>query len=465
MATTSLWEIRSRLDHVLDYIANVEKTTNPTFAALEDVIEYAGADWKTEQKFFVTGINCNPETAHEKMKNSLQRNTKKSNILAYHGYQSFASGEVSAEQAHAIGVQLAEELWGERFDVLVSTHLNTDCYHNHFVVCAVSFVDGKRYNYDKAERRHMVAVSDRLCNENELSVITPSETAAKRSYTEWKAEQEGKPTKRSLLRGDIDYAISQSNTPKQFVAQMNKLGYAFDFNRKYPTVKGIHAQRAFRLHRLGEGYTPEDIWQRIAAQEPVIAAPMIERKMRKYRCKKNPKTAKRITGFRALYYRYCYLLGVFPKNKASNKRIHYMLHDDLIKLDRITAQTTMLWANKIDTEDELKQHMEQLVEERKRLGKKRVRLRKQLDKTQDPQAQKVLEEQIDEMTALLRPVCKEVAGCKEILARSKQVAQTIRMVEQDERLRYQSKDEQGGTPDEPRLRRSGTDGPHEFERR
>ena len=124
MATTKLWKFKSRLDILIDYAINGEKTEN---------------------KLFVSGINCMPDTAFYEMKNVKKQFFKTGGIECFHGYQSFATGEVTPEQAHEIGVKLAEELWGDKFQVVVSTHLNTDNIHNHFVLNSVSFKDGKRF--------------------------------------------------------------------------------------------------------------------------------------------------------------------------------------------------------------------------------------------------------------------------------------------------------------------------------
>ncbi len=146
MAVTKIWAVRSRLDHLISYVSNTGKTENPGYGDLRAVLDYAEDDTKTEQKYFVSGINCQPETAYAAMSASLRMSSKAVRVLAYHGYQSFAGGEVSAEAAHEIGVKLAQELWGEKFQVVVATHLNTGKFHNHFVLCSTSYIDGRRYN-------------------------------------------------------------------------------------------------------------------------------------------------------------------------------------------------------------------------------------------------------------------------------------------------------------------------------
>lgn len=155
IATTGIWKIEKRLDNVIDYTTNIEKTINSdydkdSYYDLHNVIDYVEADYKTEKQFYVSGVNCNPKTALEEMTITKEQYGKAGGILGFHAFQSFAEREVTPEQCHAIGVRLAEEMWGDRFEVVVSTHLNTNHYHNHFVINSVSFKDGKRY-YDKRE--------------------------------------------------------------------------------------------------------------------------------------------------------------------------------------------------------------------------------------------------------------------------------------------------------------------------
>ena len=155
IATTGIWKIEKRLDNVIDYTTNIEKTINSDYGKdsyydLHNVIDYVEADYKTEKQFYVSGVNCNPKTALEEMTITKEQYGKAGGILGFHAFQSFAEREVTPEQCHAIGVRLAEEMWGDRFEVVVSTHLNTNHYHNHFVINSVSFKDGKRY-YDKRE--------------------------------------------------------------------------------------------------------------------------------------------------------------------------------------------------------------------------------------------------------------------------------------------------------------------------
>lgn len=167
MAVTKLWKIKGSIASPIRYIKNTDKTKNPNFSqndlqGLRDVMNYATNDFKTEKQYYVSGINVSSDLAREQMIMTKKRFGKEDGIVAYHGYQSFKAGEVSPDVAHEIGVKLAKELWGDNLEVVVATHLNTNCVHNYFVMNSVSFKDGKKFNHDKAAYRKMREVSDKL---------------------------------------------------------------------------------------------------------------------------------------------------------------------------------------------------------------------------------------------------------------------------------------------------------------
>ena len=341
MAVCEIWDVRGRLDHPIDYAENPEKTANPKYTeadlqAMVDVMEYAANKNKTEQRFFVTGVNCDPTTARDEMMITKAGWNDTSEIVCYHGFQSFKHGEVTPEQAHEVGVKLAERMWGNRFQVIVATHLNTDCLHNHFVVNSVSFADGMHYHDNKANLRLLRQRSDELCREYALSVIEhPS--GKKKPYALYQAEKQGRPTRDNVARQAVDEAISKSFTLKDFDRQLAEMGYRinFDPNRKYWTIIGKGWQRPKRLYKLGEEYTNDRIMERIrensyAVKFQSFSEPQPQIKV--YRVKGSLKNAKKIGGLRGLYLHYCYKLGILPKGRKQNyARLHYLLKDDLMQ--------------------------------------------------------------------------------------------------------------------------------------
>ncbi len=196
MATTAIWSVKGDLGRVVNYAANPDKTTfeQEDLWGLHDVLGYATQDYKTEKQRFVSGVNCIPEIARDQMTLVKRQLGKEGGIAAFHGYQSFAPGEVTPEQAHKIGVELARRLWGDRFQVVVATHLDRAHIHSHFVLNDLSFVDGKKFNDCKATYALMRRASDELCREHGLSVIEAPEQGRTMSYDAWEAERKGKPT-------------------------------------------------------------------------------------------------------------------------------------------------------------------------------------------------------------------------------------------------------------------------------
>ncbi len=333
MATTSIWRVNGWLGKVLIYIENPDKTENPDFfekqdmdgkeaQGLSDVIEYAVQQQKTGKtvesegetvmRQFVSGVNCSPSTARDEMIAVKKRFGKEDGTVAYHGYQSFAPGEATPELAHEIGLALAKKLWGEKYQVLVATHLDRENHlHNHFVVNTVSFVDGIKYHRTEQDYFDMQRESDRLCREYGLSVIENPQRGKSKHYGEWRAEQEGRPTYLSLIKADVDTAIRQSMTERQFFYHLRQMGYDVKVGKDI-TVRPPNYPRGRKLMRnFGEDYSMENIRRRILAQR----RPQREHRPEPFRCRLHGdlKQAKKVTGFRALYFHYCYLLGVFPQ--------------------------------------------------------------------------------------------------------------------------------------------------------
>lgn len=155
MATTSLWRVKGQISKVVNYAVDASKTEQSE--DLRQVIGYAMQQSKTAEdtavlRQFVTGINCHTSTAVAEMTAVKKRFGKEDGTIAYHGYQSFALGEATPELVHEIGVKLARQLWGERYQVVVATHLDkANHLHSHFVLNTVSFVDGKKFHRSPAE--------------------------------------------------------------------------------------------------------------------------------------------------------------------------------------------------------------------------------------------------------------------------------------------------------------------------
>ena len=245
MATTKIWDIKGRVDSLINYAANPEKTdgnkyTEKQIQALHDVMDYASDDYKTERSLYVSGVNTTPDTAKRKMHQTKLRYGKTDGIVAFHAIQSFKPGEVTPEIAHEIGKRLAKEMWGDRFEVVIATHLNKEHLHNHFVINSVSFADGKKYYDNTANYNKMKQISDRLCEEYNLSVIRNPKSKGKH-YAEWMAEKNGYPTIRGQIRDEIDGIIEGSYTTQSFWRELKRRGYEVKNTGKYIAVKPTYS--------------------------------------------------------------------------------------------------------------------------------------------------------------------------------------------------------------------------------
>lgn len=357
MATTKIWAVRGKLGQVVSYVENPDKTAaSPAdMQGLRDVMDYATKDGKTQRQCYVRGVNCTPAIAREEMQLAKKRFGKEGGIVAFHAYQSFAPGEVAPAAAHRIGLELAHELWGDRFQVVVATHLDKAHLHSHFVVNSVSFKDGGKFNDCLAFYDRMRRVSDRLCREHRLSVIENPQTGKRRSYDAWQADSGGGPSYHNLLRADIDALVPTSPTMKYFVAAMERRGYTFKYG-KYVAIRPPGKERFTRLKTLGADYEYETIAARIRARgldNLELPPRRPEPTRRHYRFCGVLHGKKKITGLRALYLHYCYLLRVIPKKRQANGRMHFLLREDLRKLDEILAQAKLLHTYHIDTREQL----------------------------------------------------------------------------------------------------------------
>lgn len=360
MAYTSLIPVR-HLDRAISYVRDKNKITKP--GSLEEAVDYALNRDKTEAVCFETGLSCLCETAFTDMKENVQRWHKTGGVQGYHLVQSFAEGEVTPELAHQIGVELADQLLGGRYQAVVTTHLNTRHIHNHIVWCAVALDNGRKYHSNaKSYYTEVRARSDALCRQYGLSVIeTERSQQSSQAYAEWQAGQTGQPTWRSIIRQDVDDAIARSLTWRQFVQAMEQKGYTMQFNRKYPILQPPDKTRPVRFKTLGKRYTPEAIRNRIlyprwryptAQQEPVIWHGCLHGAHRK---------ARKLTGLWALYYRYLYELGALPRKPH---RPSYAVRQDIRNLDKRIRQMEFLSRHEIDTLDQLdayRQAQEQAV--------------------------------------------------------------------------------------------------------
>ena len=248
MAVTKIKAIRGTLSKAIAYILNPEKT---------------------DEKLLVSSYGCASETAAREFewtrKIAEQKGMNPVRIIARHVIQSFEIGEVTPELAHEIGKQFADEILGGKYEYVLTTHIDKDHVHNHLIFNAVDFVDYHAYKSYKRIYYDMREVSDRLCKENGLSVIPPSQNKGM-DYKEYTEAKRGTSWKQKLKQ-TIDRLVITAKDYDDFLRLMQEAGYEIKTG-KYTSFRAEGQERFTRSKTIGENYTEERIKERIAGRTP-----------------------------------------------------------------------------------------------------------------------------------------------------------------------------------------------------
>lgn len=349
MAATSLWHIEGRLKDLISYVENPEKTVpNKEMQDFFDVFSYVKNPQKTDNGEFVSAINCLKETALQQMILTKKQYQKTGGYIAWHGYQSFKPDEVTPEQCHEIGLKLAREMWGDKYQIIVVTHLDRGHLHNHFCFNSVSYLDGSKYNYSKSEQKRLRETSDRLCREYGLSVIeNPKKAPSRPLYLD---EKSGKPTRYNVYLEDLAEAISGS--------------------RDIPHQK--------------------------------------------------------TRGILALYYYWCYQLGIFPKG-TDYKPTSPLMKEELRKLDEITTQVRYMSEHNISTLSDLHADREKNQTEMDRLTNYRRHLQNKIRRA-SPAEKETLREEKNGVTERITELRKRLKYADGIEKRSAHIDDCLNQI-------------------------------------
>lgn len=443
MATTSLWKVDKRLDHVIDYATDEEKTKNEgdNFDSIEKLLTYATNPAKTEKLFYTTGINCKVDNAVKEMQFIKKLYGKEKGILAFHGYQSFKEGEVTPEIAHEIGVRLAEEMWGDRFQVVVSTHLNTDNLHNHFVINSVSFKDGYKYYSNLSNTALLRKTSDEICEEYGLSVLKEKTCKSGINFENFYKKSIKESEYYKFTKEDIDYAIEHSWTYQEFIKKLKDMGYEVYFRankisvRRYPYKRNIRIERAF-----GEEYSIENIKNKICSRYPTIEE-VIKSKTYDKRLfyKGSVKKLRKPKGIIALYYYYCYLLKVYPK-KNLNYKLTSEMRAEVKKMDKYSEQIRFICKYKLETINDIDNLKEQKKEELQKILNTRNRLYYKRQKLDNESEKDTVTKEIISVTSVVDKIRKEIKLCDEVGDNSRKMKEQIKEMKEREREKVKVKE-------------------------
>lgn len=393
---------------------------------MEGEIDKALNKDQSEQDLFQSAIGCTIGSAFEDMCQIKKIWHKEKGVQGFHLVQSFAPGEISPELAHQIGMEFADRLLGGKFQAVVSTHLNTKCIHNHIVWNSVSMENGKKYrSNEKTYVTGVRKISDELCVKHRLSVIrTEKSERVSRPYALWLAEQNGTYTWKTPIQKDIEEAIAASLTWKQFLRVLEKQGYTFRFDRKYPTLILPSTGRTVRFKTLGKNYTPEAIQNRILYPKPPHRAGKQTPPASRFLILLGEKPPRRISGLRALYYSYLYKMGALPKKPRYPS---FAVRQDIRKLDQRIEQAEFIFKNHIEDRGRLRAIRQKAEDEIAVLLKERQKLyRYQPDSPQ-----------IGVLTEELKKLRHTVKLCRNIETHSIEMEQRLQAAQQEEQQRQE----------------------------
>lgn len=425
MATTSLWKVENRLDNVVNYAGDKSKTENKKYQnksvnSIFELLDYTTNPDKTEKQFFITGINCEFENAVKQMtqtkkKFKKDKYSKNNKIVAFHGYQSFNEGEVTPEIAHEIGVKLAEEMWGDRFEVVVSTHLNTNHIHNHFVLNSVSFKDGKKYYSNFENTALLRKTSDDICDEYGLKVLDEKTCKSGINFENFYKKGLENSDYYKFAKEDIDYVIDHSWTYQEFLKRLRNMGYEIYFRadkisiRRYPHKRNIRIERAF-----GEEYSIDNIKSKICSRYPTREE-IIKPKTyaRKLHFKGKLKKFSKPKGFKALYLYYCYLLKIYPKKNMTYK-LTPVMRAEVKKMEEYSKQNILLSKYNITNSKELNDCKTNLNEKLKGLIRQRNNLYYKRQNMTENENKEGINKEIEMVSKEVTKIRDEIRLCNKI---------------------------------------------------
>ena len=381
MAVTKFLSRKTRLDTIIKYIMNGEKT---------------------EKMMYVSGVNCNPNTAVQQMQDTKKRFNKEGGIISYHLIQSFEGKEVSPEKCHELGLQYAKEIFGDDYEFIVATHLNTDNVHNHIVVNSVSFKSGNKFYSNRETKDFIRITSDFICKENGLSVLS----------TPWKHKGYYKLYAKNnpymqLVKKDIDDAISSSYSYKSFKTRLENQGYCISYNEENGLlVSRNNSNKIVRPQELfGDNYTKEKILNRIENKNHnKIYIPRKKYKMtiEEYNKFKQKQREYQLGKLPLLYILICLLLKIDPlphKIEINNHKVPITKEMKIaIKhLESLSEQTILLTENKINNLNELKSYRYNQEEKLRILKGKRESLWRKRSKETNSEIKEKITHEIDDL--------------------------------------------------------------------
>lgn len=387
---------------------------------LDAVINYAMNGEKTENGILVSGINCLPQTAYSQMMLTKKVFHKEDARLGYHIIQSFNGNEISPDKCNKIGLELAQQLWGDKYQVIVCTHTNKKNIHNHIVLNSVSFIDGSKYHNSNVEIALLRQTNDDICRKHGLSIIKSAKATTVSDISKSRiANYNRNSGKMELIKADIDEAIKDAQKYQEFVDILNYKGYYIKKSGNYMSVSSPYYNRNIRLARaFGEDYTFDNIRTRIyqsAIYDRYFKKNDNEKvyKVRIYDGIKIDQEKLKTSSFYRLYVHYLYLLGKLPP------KIHYeertkQYYQEIDKFNKLADEMNLICTYNLNSKEDVKNLRLQYIQEVTPLKAQREKLRQDYKKANNADSI-IIQSKIDTITEEIDKINKKIQTCKRII--------------------------------------------------
>jgi hypothetical protein len=391
---------------------------------LQNVINYGKNGEKTEHGILVSSVNCSVDTTYEEMALTKKFFHKEGKTLGYHIIQSFKGNEVSPEKANQIGKELAEELWGDKYQVVICTHKNKQNVHNHIILNSVSFIDGKKYHNSNAEIAFMKDASDRLCFKYGLSIVDTPKADKEKEFRQKNIDYfNRRDEKMQKIITDIDEIIKSVKKYSDFKLILKAKGYEnIKDSGKYLTMKTPYFKRNVRIDRaFGEKYSVQGIKERIyypKENDYIVPFANYQKKYYKkvYTGPKIDKEKYKWNIFYRWYVQALFWLGILPA-KVQVQELTPEYYKQKRKNNMIFEELNFLARHKFESINDVKDYKENLEKQLPELKGMREDLWGKYHRTTNEEDKATIKNEINELTEKIDTIQAHKNACNRIINR------------------------------------------------
>lgn len=347
----------------------------------------------------------------------------------YHFIQSFNGKEVSSEGCNDIGIELAQNLWGDKYQVLVCTHVDKDNVHNHIILNSVSFVDGSKYHNSKVELALLRQTNDDLCSKYGLSIIESDKSEKENNIADSRIQNYNRNSgKMELIKQDIDEAIKKSTKYQEFVDELAYKGYYLKKSNNLLSISTPYFNRNIRLARaFGEDYTFENIKDRIYYRNYKPKENKIY-KIKIYEGVKINQFLLEHSSFYRIYVHFLYVLGKLPP------KIHYIertpeYYKELDKFDKMMDEFNMINIHDIKTLEDVQNLRTKYLEEISPLKAQKEEYMNLYNQTQNNADKTILKARINHLNEDIEKINKKLQTCRRIISKAEKGAKEEMLIQ------------------------------------